>query len=265
MDAANIGLLLSLRGGGASTRRKEARKRKYDGPAEPLAGTSPGKGESRTNETYKPPAAEPVANPGLSSTSEIDTVTAKMDTSNDNPAEQADEGDQSKAPEGKPHSSRSRHQRFVVFIGNLPYSATDASIQQHFASLKPTSIRHSRDKSNGKSKGFAFIEFRNYDHMKTCLEQFHQSPFEDGISPVRMLNVELTAGGGGSKSKDRRQKLKTKNDKLRQERKRRTMNVKKAQKKAARPHGGSHDQSDNQDVHPSRRARMIASPGKHLL
>lgn len=43
-----------------------------------------------------------------------------------------------------------------------------------------------------KSKGYAFLEFDGYDHMKTCLKLFHHSNFDDGISLPRKISVELT-------------------------------------------------------------------------
>ncbi|KAL8772036.1 MAG: hypothetical protein Q9209_002702 [Squamulea sp. 1 TL-2023] len=187
------------------------------------------------------------------------------DTTPDRMDEDDQTEDPGKEPESKPH-------RFVVFVGNLPYTATDSSIQKHFENLKPTSIRHLHSKTTGKSKGFAFLEFNQYDRLKTCLKTFHQSKFDDGISPPRPLNVELTAGGGGSKSKDRRVKLKMKNEKLRQERERRALELAKTQqeKGVGRPkpvrktapkstQKAVHDQSENQDIHPSRRARVGGS------
>jgi nucleolar protein 6 len=77
--------------------------------------------------------------------------------------------------------------------GNLPFSATTESIQKHFAAVHPKFIRHLTKKDEPeKSKGFAFIEFEGYDHMKACLKSFHHSMFEDGISLPRKINVELT-------------------------------------------------------------------------
>jgi len=78
-------------------------------------------------------------------------------------------------------------------IGNLPFSATTDSITKHFAAMKPKSVRHLTQKDNPtKSKGYAFVEFEGYDHMKTCLKLMHHSNFDDGISPPRKINVELT-------------------------------------------------------------------------
>jgi nucleolar protein 6 len=55
------------------------------------------------------------------------------------------------------------------------------------------SVRALTQKDNPtKSKGIAFVEFEGYDHMKTCLKLFHHSMFDDGLSPARKINVELT-------------------------------------------------------------------------
>ncbi len=80
----------------------------------------------------------------------------------------------------------------MLVLGNLPFSATTNSIRQHFAKVKPSSIRHSTSKDTGKSKGFAFLEFDEYNRMQTCLKLYHHSSFEDGESTPRRLNVELT-------------------------------------------------------------------------
>lgn len=59
--------------------------------------------------------------------------------------------------------------------------------------MKPKSVRHLTQKDNPtKSKGFAFVEFEGYDHMKTCLKLFHHSMFDDGLSAPRKINAELT-------------------------------------------------------------------------
>lgn len=87
----------------------------------------------------------------------------------------------------------SKQTRFICFVGNLPYTATAASVQAHFASLQPASVRLLTQRDNpSKSRGIAFVEFDRYDHMKTCLEKFHHTEFDDGMSPARRINVELT-------------------------------------------------------------------------
>ncbi|KAF7905908.1 hypothetical protein EAF00_000187 [Botryotinia globosa] len=154
-------------------------------------------------------------------------------------------------------NSESKAARFIVFIGNLPFTATTASIKNHFAAVKPASVRHLTEKGNPtKSRGCAFLEFEGYDHMKTCLKQFHQSTFNDGISAPRKLNVELTAGGGGN-TKDRRSKIKEKNVKLNEQRVRQAQeadNPKVKKKEAVQ--GVKHVLAEDSGVHPSRKARI---------
>jgi nucleolar protein 6 len=84
--------------------------------------------------------------------------------------------------------------RFIVFIGNLPFSATKESIASHFKAVSPTVIRAptKKDSTTNESRGFAFLEFDGYDKMKSCLSLYHHSKFEDGKSPARRINVELT-------------------------------------------------------------------------
>jgi nucleolar protein 6 len=77
--------------------------------------------------------------------------------------------------------------------GNLPYSATNESLAKHFEKNPPAEIRVATKKeAPTKCRGFAFIEFDNYDRMKTCLKLYHHSMFDDGKYPPRRMNVELT-------------------------------------------------------------------------
>lgn len=173
-------------------------------------------------------------------------------------------------------------QRFIVFIGNLPYTATTLSIRSHFSKLQPFTIRHSTDKATGRSRGFAFLEFEGYDKMKTCLKLYHHSLFEVNgeeaplgagkrkKSQARKINVELTAGGGGGKSVARKEKIKGKNEKLEGERERTRVHREKEEAAAYRKKrrngektgadtievGNGEDGDEN--MHPSRRKRMAS-------
>lgn len=173
--------------------------------------------------------------------------------------------------------------RFIVFVGNLPYNTTDSSLQKHFAKLQPFTLRHRTDPKTNKSKGFAFLEFENYDRMKTCLKIYHHTMFDpeaidsgkveggpdagampsgtganshgdnvNGFHPerqrqirgrqketARKINVELTVGGGGGKSDERKEKIKEKNERLNEQRERRAELEKKELAKKAAKEGGA--------------------------
>lgn len=174
--------------------------------------------------------------------------------------------------------------RFICFVGNLPFEATAKQVEEHFIKLAPTSVRLSTDKATGRGKGFAFVEFDGYDKMKTCLSLYHHSifnpdskgdkenkagskTFENGDTTSkkaagRRINVELTAGGGGKKSKGRKDRIESKNKKLDEERERRRIKElaeknEESQKRRNAPQTGANTAAPNQgDIHPSRLAQM---------
>lgn len=175
------------------------------------------------------------------------------------------------------------NQRFIVFVGNLPYSTTDDSLQTHFKSLQPFTLRHRTDPKTKKSKGFAFLEFEGYDRMKTALKLFHHSYFDpeapEGLKAQepepqpkgfgrgrakkpqgRKINVELTAGGGGGKD-NRKEKIRVKNVRLEEQRERRADFEKKEKMRQERKEGKQKGEAapaaaEMEGIHPSRLANM---------
>jgi nucleolar protein 6 len=77
-------------------------------------------------------------------------------------------------------------------LGNLPYTATKDTLAQHLKKLEPKHVRLMTDKDTGKGKGIAFVEFHDWDTMNTALTKYHHSTFDDGLSPARKINVELS-------------------------------------------------------------------------
>ncbi|KAK3065698.1 hypothetical protein LTR53_018128, partial [Teratosphaeriaceae sp. CCFEE 6253] len=183
--------------------------------------------------------------------------------------------------------------RFILFIGNLPFSTTDAALQAHFKRLMPFTLRHRTDPATKKSKGFAFLEFENYDRMETCLKKYHHTLFDPedyraevgkfggeqaakrkrntGKKGGRLINVELTAGGGG-KSEARAEKIREKNGNLEEERARGAEQEALEQAAEAKKGGGKGDRrapghrkkvegatgGGTEGVHPSRLAMLKA-------
>ncbi|EED13917.1 RNA binding protein [Talaromyces stipitatus ATCC 10500] len=156
------------------------------------------------------------------------------------------------APKETKQEDQANKPRFIVFVGNLPYTATIESVKAHFSKIQPISVRVATDKKNSdKCRGFGFVEFEQFDRMQTCLKLYHHSSFDDGKSPARKINVELTAGGGG-KSETRRTKLKEKNQKLAEER---AKNAQEEKKKKQQNKGGEEKKEEGGEysgIHPSR-------------
>ncbi|KAG6119344.1 hypothetical protein E4U13_007814 [Claviceps humidiphila] len=178
---------------------------------------------------------------------EKSTTTKEETTSADDPATET----------GKP----SRH---IVFVGNLPFSATAASIKAHFATLNPISVRCLKNKDDANPcRGIAFVEFANVWSMRTCLDKFHHTIFEDGVSAGRKINVELTAGGGGS-TKFRKDKIREKNVKLDENRAKRIDKEKTAKQQGGGEKKGRQGKEAGVEVgvHPSRLARNPGLGGR---
>ncbi len=67
-----------------------------------------------------------------------------------------------------------------VFVGNLPYEATEGEIRDHFSSVAPVSrVFMPLDRETGKPRGFAFVEFAEDEHASLAIQQLHQQPFKD--------------------------------------------------------------------------------------
>ncbi|KJX93651.1 hypothetical protein TI39_contig4278g00022 [Zymoseptoria brevis] len=245
--------------------KKSSKKRKVD-TIDTIAENAP---EVKDEEKADTAASKPKKRKKKSATATAgdDTTTAQDDNPND--AEEA-----------------TTKSKFIVFIGNLPYKTTDATLTAHFKSLQPFHLRHRTDPQTKRSKGFAFLEFENYDRMKTCLKLFHHSMFDPEAKEVggtgkgngkagRKINVELTAGGGG-KTQGRQDKIKVKNERLEEQRKRRAEVERKEKErkekkegKKATAAGGKDDKEEKkpevdvaaiakaQGVHPSRLRRGV--------
>ncbi|KAI8878444.1 hypothetical protein K501DRAFT_228400 [Backusella circina FSU 941] len=138
----------------------------------------------------------------------------KASTKIDIPTEEGEGHAKKKNRRPKKNNGEAGGSRYIVFIGNLPYTATADDLKKHFESAGTIkSVRFLTDKATGKPKGFAFMEFENSQDMNKALA-FHHTFFKK-----RQINVELTAGGGGNKSESRKEKLKVKNERLTEERK----------------------------------------------
>src|SRR5262249_1931583 len=66
-----------------------------------------------------------------------------------------------------------------LFVGNLPYDATEEEIRQHFSSVGNLSyISIPLDRETGKKRGFAFVEFSDAQQAQEAIRQFNNQPFK---------------------------------------------------------------------------------------
>jgi RNA recognition motif-containing protein len=65
-----------------------------------------------------------------------------------------------------------------LFVGGLPYSTTDAELQQSFAAAGTVaSAVIIMDKMSGRSKGFGFVEYDNDAEADKAIEMFNNKEF----------------------------------------------------------------------------------------
>lgn len=61
-----------------------------------------------------------------------------------------------------------------LYVGNLPYSTTDADLRDLFAAAGTVATATIiMDKMSGRSKGFGFVEFENDDEAQKAIDMFN--------------------------------------------------------------------------------------------
>ena len=66
-----------------------------------------------------------------------------------------------------------------LFIGNLPYGATEADLRAHFAPVaEPSHVVMPVDRETGRPRGFAFVEFADRGHAEEVIKRFDAQPFQ---------------------------------------------------------------------------------------
>lgn len=66
-----------------------------------------------------------------------------------------------------------------LFIGNLPWSATEAELETMFAVHgEIVSVKLITDRNTGRSKGIAFVEYAEESAAKAAIEALHESEMD---------------------------------------------------------------------------------------
>lgn len=65
-----------------------------------------------------------------------------------------------------------------LFVGNMPYGATDADLRAHFSAVgEPSQIVIPTDRDTGRPRGFAFVEYADRAMAEEAINRFNQQPF----------------------------------------------------------------------------------------
>ena len=66
-----------------------------------------------------------------------------------------------------------------LFVGNLPYSATETELREHFSAVGQLSyIYLPTDRETGKPRGFAFVEFSESADAEEAIRRFNNQLFK---------------------------------------------------------------------------------------
>src|SRR5690606_19701734 len=84
-----------------------------------------------------------------------------------------------------------------LYVGNLPYSATEESLREAFsASGVVDSVTVITDRDTGQSKGFAFVEMASDREAQAATEAMNGASL--GGRQIKVSEAKPKASGGGS-------------------------------------------------------------------
>jgi RNA recognition motif-containing protein len=88
-----------------------------------------------------------------------------------------------------------------LYVGNLPYSATEDGLKTHFSSAgSVASVKIIIDRETGRSKGFGFVEMESDDGASSAVSQLDGQEYEGRslrVSEAKPQPERESRGGGG--------------------------------------------------------------------
>src|SRR5687767_14356463 len=66
-----------------------------------------------------------------------------------------------------------------LFVGNIPYNATENDLQDHFAQAGVVvSVSILQDRTTGRSRGFGFVEMNSQDEANKAITLLNKQDFQ---------------------------------------------------------------------------------------
>jgi cold-inducible RNA-binding protein len=85
-----------------------------------------------------------------------------------------------------------------LFIGNLPYAATEAELREHLSSVgAPAQVVLPVDRETGRPRGFAFVDYTDRAVAEEAIRRFNQQPFKGRPLAVSEARPREERGPGG--------------------------------------------------------------------
>jgi RNA recognition motif-containing protein len=84
-----------------------------------------------------------------------------------------------------------------LYVGNLPYDASDQDLQALFASVGPVdSVNVMRDMATGRARGFAFVEMGSDADAQTAINKFNNYAMGGRTLTVNEARPKTSSAGG---------------------------------------------------------------------
>ena len=85
-----------------------------------------------------------------------------------------------------------------LFVGNLPYSATESSLTDMFSAAGTVdSVRIITDRDSGRSKGFGFVEMSTDEEAEKAISDLNGKELDGRALTVNEARPQERSGGGG--------------------------------------------------------------------
>ena len=93
-----------------------------------------------------------------------------------------------------------------IYVGNLPYSATEEDVTGLFAAHGPVErVKIITDRETGRSKGFAFVTLGDQSQLNSAIEALNGYDYQGRALRVNASEPkEFKPGGGGGFGGERR-------------------------------------------------------------
>ena len=87
-----------------------------------------------------------------------------------------------------------------LYVGNLPYSANQQTLQDTFSKCGTVeSINVISDRDTGQSKGFAFVEMSSNAEAQKAIQELNGSSLDGRAIKVNEAKPQEKRSGGGGK------------------------------------------------------------------
>lgn len=87
-----------------------------------------------------------------------------------------------------------------LYVGNLPYSATEQALTDSFSECGTvTSVKIITDRETGRSKGFGFIEMETDEAAASAITKFNGAMYEGRAMTVSEAKPMAPREGGGGR------------------------------------------------------------------